>query len=458
MVGETQPLNSNWLMSNINTNTIPGIQLSEAKAALSTNEAGKKVLENYKNIPSGQDPKIDEGTLTKLINDMSITDSVRVMTPKGIVTVMEGKIFSDAAPSEKEIEPQDPDFAPSREAVVVPSIEEAHETAPKTEIKEPLSKINDPAKAFRKDTPEAIRQKATDGNLTVEDAKMWATTTSKEGRSILGISGRMDASERAILVKQYYARKADGGKNAEKDTETDGKTEGTVKKAARTVTNAASAPVRWLMKGAGTVAGLFSKGAKEKINGWADGLKWKGPAAEEAPLKEEVSEAPDVADSPQTVESALPEVVEAENVVPETPPQVTVESLPAPIKPQTDHEAELAPLPEEMPATGSEPTAISIQPEDDALLSPLLTEKEPEISIQGDPEKIRETLEKNIENQEKTIQFLQDAIEAEEDTSKKPGMEKTLEPLIAQLERSKTLLEALNKEYPETPKEPTASE
>lgn len=317
MVGETQPLNSSWLMSNINTNTIPGIQLSEAKAALSTNEAGKKVLENYKNIPSGQDPKIDESTLTKLINDMSIMDPVHVMTPRGLVTVLDGNVIPNNAASGTEVQAQEPEPV----AAVAPNSNEAPGKTPETEVKEPLAKITDPAKAFRKNTPDDIRKKAADGTLTVDEAKMWATTTSREGRTLLGISGRMDAADRDILIKQRFARKA-GEKAAESpeaaaDPEKP-KTEGPAKSAARVITNAASAPVRWLMKGAGALAGIFSKGAKDKLNEWADGLKWQKPSA-----KAPVETAPEQPAPPPPTEKAEPLPVPDE----QNPP-VTTSPLP----------------------------------------------------------------------------------------------------------------------------------
>lgn len=66
-----------------------------------------------------------------------------------------------------------------------------------------------PEKAFKKGTPEDIRKKAAEGAISAEEAKMWATTTTKEGRALLGISGRMDAADREILIRRNMARRSE---------------------------------------------------------------------------------------------------------------------------------------------------------------------------------------------------------------------------------------------------------
>lgn len=210
-MGETQ-FNSTWLTQNINTNGIAGIQLSEAKKALETNAAAKAVLENYKNMPSGQDPTIEPETLAKMINEASLSQPIHINTHSGLVAVLDGSVIPDIA-----TQGASPEKTSSRSIAVPGTGEEAKNSAPsdKPTAKGALATIEDVSKAFRKDTPEEIKDKATNGTLTKDEAKMWATTTSKEGRALLGISGRMDAADKEILAKQHFARKA-----AEKGAET----------------------------------------------------------------------------------------------------------------------------------------------------------------------------------------------------------------------------------------------
>ena len=199
-------LNGAWLTQNIDTNTTPGVQLSEVKAALqTTNEAVKVFLDSFNNVPDGDDPTIDTEKLAKLLIEASPGQTIFINTPGGVVSVLDGSVI----PSIKPPEPKAED--PSSRSVVAPEIgEEAKPPAPSDEpaAKGALATIKDVSKAFRKNTPEEIKQKAKEGTLTVNEAKMWATTTSKEGRALLGISGRMDAADREILVKQHLSRKA----------------------------------------------------------------------------------------------------------------------------------------------------------------------------------------------------------------------------------------------------------
>lgn len=124
-------------------------------------------------------------------------------------------------------------------------------------------------KAFRKDTPPEILQKAQNGTLTKEEAKLWATTTTIEGRNLLGISGRMDAHDKEILIKRDFERKKALENSQPKPEESLDKTYNSTKesffnKAARSVTNAITWPIRGLMS-------LF--GAKKT----AEKLKWNPP-------------------------------------------------------------------------------------------------------------------------------------------------------------------------------------
>ena len=164
------------------------------------------------------------------------------------------------------------DKAAPRPTVVAPPAQEppasattrglpAHEPA-SPEVAPPAPEAAPPSavyseKAFRKDTPEKIRQKASNGSLSADEAKMWATTTTKEGRALLGISGRMDASDRAKLSRRNLDRKR---AEREESPEAASKSGGNfIGRAARGVANAVTWPVRGLMK-------LFgAKDAAEKL-------------------------------------------------------------------------------------------------------------------------------------------------------------------------------------------------
>ncbi|MFA5103861.1 MAG: hypothetical protein WC527_01620 [Candidatus Margulisiibacteriota bacterium] len=196
----TEPLNGAWLRNNIATNPNLGIKLSDAKKALETNDAGKAVLANYKNIKS-QDPTIEEGTLAQLINDQP--GSVQIKTSKGnIVEVIDKEIMPEITPYTPPPDAQ----SPANPVAPAPKAQNNQTEAPKPETTG--RKYSE--KTFRKDAPEEIKTKGAAGTLNSEEAKNWATTTTKAGRDLLGISGNMDANDRQILVKQGMARKAGG--------------------------------------------------------------------------------------------------------------------------------------------------------------------------------------------------------------------------------------------------------
>jgi hypothetical protein len=158
-------------------------------------------------------------------------------------------------------------------------------------------------KAFRKDTPEKIKQKASSGSLSADEAKMWATTTTKEGRALLGISGRMDASDRAKLSRRNLDRKrAERGESPEAGEKSGGSFIG------KAVANAVTWPVRGIMK-------LF--GAKDA----AERLRLASPAEVSQPGTTRgvaVSE-PD---------NAVQDYIEEEPATPEIQPRVETSPLP----------------------------------------------------------------------------------------------------------------------------------
>ncbi|GEM_PF-5339626 len=161
-------------------------------------------------------------------------------------------------------------------------------------------------KAFRKDTPEEIRQKASNGSLSADEAKMWATTTTKEGRALLGISGRMDASDRAKLSRRNLDRKrTERGESPEAASKSGGSFIG---RAARGVANAVTWPVRGLMK-------LF--GAKDA----AEKLRLASPEGTSQPVK---TRGVAIAEPDNPVQ----DFIEEETSTPEMQPRVETSPLP----------------------------------------------------------------------------------------------------------------------------------
>jgi len=295
-------LNGAWLTQNINTNATPGVQLSEAKAALqATNEAINEFLANFNNVPDGVDPTIDTEQLAKLLIEASLTQPIHINTPGGLVAVLDGSVIPDIDPLEA------PSEDTSSSSLVAPEIgKESEPPAPSDEpaAKGALATIKDVSKAFRKGTPEEIRQKATEGTLTVKEAKMWATTTSKEGRALLGISGRMDAADREILIKQHLSRKA--GAKADAPTGEDATSDTPKKGFFRKAADAATWPFR---------------------KAWA-GIKkgWNWVTGKKAPVSQETAKAaPPVTGTTET-EAAAPELAQR----PAEPPTITETPLEAP--------------------------------------------------------------------------------------------------------------------------------
>ncbi len=131
---------------------------------------------------------------------------------------------------------------------------------PVVEQKKPTRAFSE--KVFRKDTPDYILEKAKNGELTKDEAIIWATTTTKEGRKLLGISGRLDASERAILIKQEKERKKIEKENQTETPPSPENKENFFKKTGRGLVNVFTWPVRGLLS-------LF--GAKKL----SENLKWK---------------------------------------------------------------------------------------------------------------------------------------------------------------------------------------
>lgn len=235
--------------------------------------------------------------------------------------------------SEKNLNPNEPitedraielmetlDRAAPRPSVVAPPAPEIQETAttrggdvphadqgmpaPAPEAAPPSAVYSE--KAFRKDTPEEIRQKASSGSLSADDAKMWATTTTKEGRALLGISGRMDASDRAKLSRRNLDRKRDGGGES---PETASKSGGSfIGRAARGVANAVTWPVRGLMK-------LF--GAKDA----AEKLRLASPTEASQPV---TTRGAFMAER----DNAVQDYIEEEPATPEMQPRVETSPLP----------------------------------------------------------------------------------------------------------------------------------
>lgn len=305
-------LNGAWLTQNINTNATPGVQLSEARAALvATDEAINEFLATFNNVPDGEDPTIDTEQLAKLLIEASLTQPIHINTPGGLVAVLDGSVIPDIDPLEASSEDT------SSRPVVAPEIgEEAEPPAPSDEpaAKGALATIKDVSKAFRKDTPEEIRQKATEGKLTVNEAKMWATTTSKEGRALLGISGRMDAADREILVKQHLSRKA--GAKADAPTG-EGSQSDTPKKG-------------FFSKAANTVTWPFRK-AWEGIKKVWNRITGRKEAPAEPPQKAGPEVAGSVEPGPQ------PEAAPEPENSPEPAPKIEEKPLEPPAKGETEH-------------------------------------------------------------------------------------------------------------------------
>lgn len=179
------------------------------------------------------------------------------MTQESALRLMEA--LDKAAPRPTVVAPPAPESSAPATDRVLPAREPASR-----EIQSPTPQAGTPSavysdKAFRKDTPQTIREKAANGTLAAEEAKMWATTTTKEGRKILfgNDDMRMDDKQRKLLVAQHHARKrAARGETSEATPKSDGSFMG---RAARGIANAVTWPVRGLMK-------LFGdKNAAEKL-------------------------------------------------------------------------------------------------------------------------------------------------------------------------------------------------
>jgi hypothetical protein len=135
---------------------------------------------------------------------------------------------------------------------------------------------------------------------------MWATTTTKEGRALLGISGRMDASDRAKLSRRNLDRKrAERGESPEAGEKSGGSFIG---RAARGVANAVTWPVRGLMK-------LF--GAKDA----AEKLRLASPAGTSQPV---TTRGVTIAER----DNAVQDFIEEETSTPEMQPRVETSPLP----------------------------------------------------------------------------------------------------------------------------------
>jgi len=161
-------------------------------------------------------------------------------------------------------------------------------------------------KVFRKDTPDYILEKAKNGELTKDEARIWATTTTIEGRKLLGISGRLDASERAILIKQEKERKKIEKENQTETPPSPENKENFFKKTGRGLVNAFTWPVRGLLS-------LF--GAKKM----SENLKWKSSdTTNQNNRKNEITEQHETDISKQVSRSIQTRSAETRSLKPDT--------------------------------------------------------------------------------------------------------------------------------------------